>query len=91
MTVLLIFSLRLSKPVTKFTEHVVSRMSRDTVQCHEHLARFQEICLYPVTNTGFPSSSALKNLPAMQEIQVSSPGPENPLEEELATNCSILA
>ena len=42
----------------------------------------------------FHSSSAVKNLPAMQETQemwVWSPGWEDPLEEEMATHSSILA
>ena len=33
----------------------------------------------------------VKNLPAMQETQVQSPGGEDPLEEEMATHSSILA
>ena len=33
----------------------------------------------------------LKNLPAMQEARVISPGWEDPLEEEMATHSSILA
>ena len=40
---------------------------------------------------GFPSVSAVKNLPAMQETQVLSLGQEDPLEEEMATHSSILA
>ena len=40
---------------------------------------------------GFPSGSAVKNLPAMHEIWVRSLGQENPLEEEMATHSSILA
>ena len=40
---------------------------------------------------GFPSGSALKNLPAMQEMQVQSLGPEDPLEESMASHSSILA
>ena len=32
----------------------------------------------------------VKNLPAMQETQVQSLGPEDPLEKEMATNSSIL-
>ena len=40
---------------------------------------------------GFPSGSALKNLPAVQETQVQSLGQEDPLEEEMATHSSILA
>ena len=33
----------------------------------------------------------VKNLPAMQEAWVQSLGWEDPLEEEMATHCSILA
>ena len=40
---------------------------------------------------GFPGGSVVKNPPAMQETWVESLGQENPLEEEMATHCSILA
>ena len=40
---------------------------------------------------GFPGGSAIKNLPAMQEMQVLSLGAEDPLEENMATHSSILA
>ena len=43
---------------------------------------------------GFPSGSAVKNPPAMQEPQekwVQFPGQEDPLEEDMATHSSILA
>ena len=33
----------------------------------------------------------VKNLPMMQEIQVVSLGPEDPLEKEMATHSSVLA
>ena len=33
----------------------------------------------------------VKNLPAVQEMQVQSLGQEDPLEKEMATHCSILA
>ena len=46
----------------------------------------------------FPNGSVVKNLPAMQErkkkkreMQVQSLGGEDPLEEEMATDSSILA
>ena len=44
--------------------------------------------------TGFPSGPVAKNLPAMQEpqeTQFRSLGREDPLEEGMATHCSILA
>ena len=43
---------------------------------------------------GFPSGSAIKNLPAMQETEetwVQTVGWEDPLEEEMATHSSVLA
>ena len=40
---------------------------------------------------GFPSSSAVRNLPATQETWVQSLGEEDPLEEETTTHSSILA
>ena len=43
---------------------------------------------------GFPSGSAVKNLPAMQEpqeMQVQSLDQEDPLEKGMATHFSILA
>ena len=42
-------------------------------------------------NMGFPGGSVVKNLPAMQEIQVLSLGQEDFLEEDVATHSSILA
>ena len=46
------------------------------------------------TDMGFPGGSAVKNLPAMQEMQemcVQSLGQKDPLEEETATRSSILS
>ena len=40
---------------------------------------------------GFPGGSVVKNLPAMQDMQVWSLARKNPLEKEMATHCSILA
>ena len=40
---------------------------------------------------GSPGGSDLKNPPAVQETQVPSWGGEEPLEEGMATHCSILA
>ena len=40
---------------------------------------------------GFPGSSAVKNPPTVQEMQVRSLGLEDPLEKEMATHSSILA
>ena len=38
-----------------------------------------------------PGGSAVKNLSAMQDTQVLSLGPEDPLEKEMAAHFSILA
>ena len=40
---------------------------------------------------GFPSGSVIKNPPVMQEMWVRWLGQEDPLEEEMATQSSILA
>ena len=40
---------------------------------------------------GFPSGSAVKNLPTKQETQVRSLGWKDPLEKEMSTHSSILA
>ena len=48
----------------------------------------------PLLALGFPGGSAVKNPPAMQEMQETqgqSLGPKDPLEEEMATHFSILA
>ena len=39
----------------------------------------------------FPGGSAVKNLPTMQEMRVSSLGQEDPLEKEMATHSTVLA
>ena len=40
---------------------------------------------------GFPHSSVVKSLPAVQETQIRFLGQEHPLEKEMATHSSILA
>jgi len=40
---------------------------------------------------GFPGGSAVKNLPAVQEMEFWSLGQEYPLEKEMATHSSIHA
>ena len=40
---------------------------------------------------GFPGSSAVKNLPAMQEMWVQSLDREDPLEKQMSIHFSILA
>ena len=47
--------------------------------------------LHMICNEGFPRGSVVKNLPAMQEMQVRSLGQEDPLEKGMATHSSILA
>ena len=48
-------------------------------------------CTLLYTKLGFPSGSAVENLPAMQETWVESLGWEDFLEREMNTHCSILA
>ena len=44
-----------------------------------------------MSQMGFPGSSVVKNLPAMQETWVCSLGQEDPLEEGMATHSNTLA
>ena len=48
-------------------------------------------CLGLCSHAGCPGGPAVKNLPAVQEMQVRSLGPEDPLEEGMATHLSVLA
>ena len=43
-----------------------------------------------VISEGFPGGSVVKYSPAVQEMQFQSLGREDPLEEEMATHCTIL-
>ena len=52
------------------------------------LANFWELLL---ENKDFPCGSAVKNLPAMREMQVQSLGWNDPLVEGMAIHSSILA
>ena len=45
---------------------------------------------HSLVHVGFPGSSAVKNLLAVQERRVRSLGREDPLEKEMATHCSSL-
>ena len=56
----------------------------------ETLAIGKNLDLVPYTGY-FPGGSAVKTLPAMQEMRVRSLGLEDPLEEGMATHSSILA
>ena len=47
--------------------------------------------LQPTAVLCLPGGSAVKNLPAMQEVWVQSLGQEDSLEKEIATHSSILA
>ena len=49
------------------------------------------VSVYFTTILGFLGGSVVKNLPAMQETQVPSLSQEDPLEEDMATQSSILA
>ena len=49
------------------------------------------LLLYLIRNMGFHGGLVVKNLPILQEMGVQSPGREDPLEKEMATNSSIPA
>ena len=46
--------------------------------------------LRKIKDLDFPSGSDSKDLPAMEETQVQSLGPEDPREREMATHSNIL-
>ena len=47
---------------------------------------------YPyISRRGFPGGSVVKNLPAMQEMQIRSLVQEDPVEQEMANYSNILA
>ena len=52
--------------------------------------KFSMFYIYKHTYMGFPSGSAIKNLPAMQETWVWSLGWEDPLEKGMETHSSVL-
>ena len=60
-----------------------------TTEMSQFLTRFNSWLL--IWFTGFLTAPTVKNLPAMQEAWVQSLGQEDPLENEMAIHCSILA
>ena len=52
---------------------------------------FQMFFCTTLYKRGFPSGSAVKNPPAVQEMQIGSLGQEDPLEEGMETHSSICA
>ena len=64
-------------------QSLTSRAEMTDGPCHESKLGWRQ--------GSFHAGSLVKNLPAMQEMGVRSPGLENPLEKEMATHFSILA
>ena len=64
---------------------VPATASLHMAHCHIYLS------IYICRDSGFPVSSLVKNVPAMQDTQVRSLGWEDPLEKEMATHSSTLA
>ena len=58
---------------------------------HEIQLKSDDKNIHPdVMSEGFPGGSVVKNSAAVQEMQIQSLGREDPLEEEMATHCTIL-
>ena len=53
--------------------------------------QWAEQIITPAFMEGFPGGTVVKNLPAIQEMQVRFLGGEDPLEREMAMHSSILA
>ena len=64
-------------------------LSENHIGVCAHLA--VDLLLFTRSDRNFPGGSVVKNLPAKQEAQVQSLAREDPLEEKMATHCSILA
>ena len=56
-----------------------------------YIPTYTNIYIYLYIRLGFPGGLAVKNMPAVQKIQVWSLGQEDPLEKDMATHSSILA
>ena len=70
------------------------RVGRDEAPSHHHHCSPFYFCVVGCNFCGFPNVSVVKNLPAAQESQETRVwflGMEDPLEEEMATHCTILA
>ena len=62
------------------------------VVCHTiYLICVTIVYIHVMNQAGFAGGSVVKNLPAMQEMQIQTLGWEDPLEKEMATPSSILA
>ena len=69
-----------------------SNSLRKNIFIQKTMTRCKMLCLFTTISSskGFPGSSAVKNLLAMQETQVWSLGWEDPLEKRMATHSNIL-
>ena len=63
----------------------------ETIKDSTHLFSWVCFSVFISVLGGFPGGSAVKNLSAVQKMQVQSLGWEDPLEEEMATHASVLA
>ena len=62
------------------------------VVCHTiYLICVTIVYIHVMNQAGHAGGSVVKNLPAMQEMQIQTLGWEDPLEKEMATPSSILA
>ena len=67
-------------------------ITQECFSCSQQVEVFQEsFNTLPSSLKGFPSSTTVKNLPAMQEMWVLSSGQEDSLKKEMETHSSILA
>ena len=79
--------------------HHINSQSLESQSIHHCplTATIHSFTVFPLFNNrlkigvGFPGSSVVKNLPAVQETQVQSLDWEDPLEKDMATHSSILA
>ena len=78
--------------LTTDTQFSSDFITQESFSFSQQVEVFQEsFNTLPSSLKGFPSSTTVKNLPTMQEMQVRSLGQEDPLKKEMATHSSILA
>ena len=80
--------LRLGQCAWQSLEWLKSKVCFSKVRDNSKGEKMGQECL---SRKGFPSRSAVKTLPALQEIWVLSLGREDPLDKEMVTHSSILA
>ena len=79
-----------SNPFTRFLKQGGQKIQKSECRLHEK-KKDRDHLEMSILAMDFPHGSVVKNPPAVQETWVQPLGWEDPLENEMATHCSILA